>query len=202
MKDYEYLQELKEAGLDKPMYEETIDGIICVGEIPEKGGFRFYVGDELAAIMATFPGATWADVCEHSSNAEGNRATHIVSFEDTGEEPKNWNWQVDFKDYEYFQDLLEAAQREDMMVSAKLSEAQLSELDGLGYSLSDAYYAVISYTDGFVAKPNFEITKKALEIHKDSGERPCIDWYMSGSDDAFYAKKMEAIYKDQEGRNK
>jgi hypothetical protein len=68
-------------------------------------------------------------------------------------------------------------ERAEMMGTCELTAAQVAELEALGYSLTDAYSAVKHYTDGFVAAPNFEATKKALVIHKDTDEWPTFDWY-------------------------
>lgn len=68
-------------------------------------------------------------------------------------------------------------ERAEMMGTCELTAAQVAELEALGYSLTDAYYAVKGYTDDFAAKPDFEATKKALAIHKETGEWPTLDWY-------------------------
>lgn len=66
--------------------------------------------------------------------------------------------------------------RQELMSLAGVSEDQLSELEALGYTLDDAFYAVQYYTDDFVCWGTFELTKEALEIHEETGVYPDFDW--------------------------
>lgn len=110
---------------------------------------------------------------------------------------------------EYFDDLrrggldvspTEAEFRQQTMDTSGLTEEQLSEIEALGYTLDGAYRAVKNYTEQFIMAPNFEATKEALAIHKETGEYPDADWYQSKYDDNFHSEKMKAIYEDPKYR--
>lgn len=84
--------------------------------------------------------------------------------------------------------------RQDYLRPLAMSEGQVAELEALGYSLEEIYRGVQAYTADFAANPNFEVTKKALEIHKTTGELPDLRWYMSSYGNVFSSGDLAELY--------
>lgn len=174
----------------------VINGVLCVGEITAatdhlelytwKEG-KGSMGDCLEADteMYSLIGISTAD----PSNRD--QATFEMFIEQAAEENKNL---VKIVAVEQAEMKIAREELNHLVLSAtELSVEQLQELESLGYTLKDAFNAVTSYTDDFAAKPNFEATKEALKIRKETGDSPNLNWYMSEYDDCFNSDEMREI---------